>query len=165
MRRQKRLRSSSLCWRRHRPVYGRTEALPFTESDTADRPLAAYPASKRAAEILAHTYHNLFGMQVTALRFFNVYGPAGRAGYDALALDGGDADRRANQALQRRRYPPRLDLYRRYRRRCAGGARPAAGLRGHQFGLRRADLAEGFCGTHRRHTPGKQSTRYRWRHP
>ena len=59
-------------------VYGRTEALPFTESDTADRPLAAYPASKRAAEILAHTYHNLFGMQVTALRFFNVYGPAGR---------------------------------------------------------------------------------------
>ena len=59
-------------------VYGRTNLLPFVETDTADRPLAAYPASKRAAELLAHTYHNLAGMPVTALRFFNVYGPAGR---------------------------------------------------------------------------------------
>ena len=59
-------------------VYGKTEILPFVESDSADRPLAAYPASKRAAELLAHAYHNLVDMQVTALRFFNVYGPAGR---------------------------------------------------------------------------------------
>ena len=59
-------------------VYGKTEILPFVETDSADRPLAAYPASKRAAELLAHTYNNLRGMQVTALRFFNVYGPAGR---------------------------------------------------------------------------------------
>ena len=59
-------------------VYGRTNQLPFVETDSADRPLASYPASKRAAELLAHTYHNLVGMQVTCLRFFNVYGPAGR---------------------------------------------------------------------------------------
>lgn len=59
-------------------VYGKTQILPFVETDSADRPLAAYPASKRAAELLAHTYHNLVDMQVTALRFFNVYGPAGR---------------------------------------------------------------------------------------
>lgn len=59
-------------------VYGKTKVLPFVETDKADRPLAAYPASKRAAELLAHTYHNLAAMQVTALRFFNVYGPAGR---------------------------------------------------------------------------------------
>ena len=59
-------------------VYGKTEILPFVETDVADRPLAAYPASKRAAELLAHTYHNLVDMHVTALRFFNVYGPAGR---------------------------------------------------------------------------------------
>ena len=59
-------------------VYGRTKTLPFVETDTADRPLAAYPASKRAAELLAHTTHNLTGMNVTCLRFFNVYGPAGR---------------------------------------------------------------------------------------
>ena len=59
-------------------VYGRTNQLPFVETDSADRPLASYPASKRAAELLAHTYHNLAGMNVTCLRFFNVYGPAGR---------------------------------------------------------------------------------------
>ena len=59
-------------------VYGKTEILPFVETDAADRPLAAYPASKRAAELLAHTYHNLVGMDLTVLRFFNVYGPAGR---------------------------------------------------------------------------------------
>ena len=59
-------------------VYGNTEILPFVETEAADRPLAAYPASKRAAELLAHTYHNLVAMNITALRFFNVYGPAGR---------------------------------------------------------------------------------------
>ncbi|MCQ3928985.1 MAG: epimerase [Chloroflexi bacterium] len=59
-------------------VYGETKVLPFIETDNADRPLAAYPASKRAAEILAHSYHHLFGLNVTVLRFFNVYGPAGR---------------------------------------------------------------------------------------
>jgi UDP-glucuronate 4-epimerase len=59
-------------------VYGETQRLPFREDDPADRPLAAYPASKRAAEMLAHTYHHLHGMNMTVLRFFNVYGPAGR---------------------------------------------------------------------------------------
>jgi len=59
-------------------VYGATQNLPFVEKDPADQPLASYPASKRAAEILAHTYYNLNRMNVTILRFFNVYGPAGR---------------------------------------------------------------------------------------
>lgn len=59
-------------------VYGKTDVLPFIESDSADRPLAAYPASKRAAELLAYSYHNLVNMNITVLRFFNVYGPAGR---------------------------------------------------------------------------------------
>lgn len=59
-------------------VYGNTTQLPFVETDSCDRPLAAYPASKRAAELLAHTFHHLHGMHITALRFFNVYGPAGR---------------------------------------------------------------------------------------
>lgn len=59
-------------------VYGETKRLPFVEEDAADRPLAPYPASKRAAEMLAHSYHHLFGLNVTCLRFFNVYGPAGR---------------------------------------------------------------------------------------
>jgi UDP-glucuronate 4-epimerase len=59
-------------------VYGVTERLPFCEEDRADRPLAAYPASKRSAELVGHAYTHLFGLAVTALRLFNVYGPAGR---------------------------------------------------------------------------------------
>ena len=67
-------------------VYGQTEQIPFREDDPADRVLAAYPASKRSAEILGHTYNNLWDMDVTALRFFNVYGPAGRPDMMPLRL-------------------------------------------------------------------------------
>jgi UDP-glucuronate 4-epimerase len=59
-------------------VYGRTEAIPFTESDACDRPLAPYPASKRSAEMLGHTVHHLHGLSFTALRLFTVYGPRNR---------------------------------------------------------------------------------------
>jgi UDP-glucuronate 4-epimerase len=59
-------------------VYGGTEALPFVETDSADRPLAPYATSKRAAEQLGYTYHHLHGLDFTALRFFTVYGPRGR---------------------------------------------------------------------------------------
>ena len=59
-------------------AYGRTDRLPFVEDDAADRPLAPYPASKRAAELLAHSYHHLHGLDVTSVRFFTVYGPRGR---------------------------------------------------------------------------------------
>ena len=59
-------------------VYGRTKVIPFIETDRADRPLAPYPASKRAAELLGHSYFHLFGQDFTALRFFTVYGRRGR---------------------------------------------------------------------------------------
>lgn len=59
-------------------VYGRTERIPFVETDTCDRPLSPYAASKRAAELLSFTYHHLYGQNVTVLRFFTVYGPRGR---------------------------------------------------------------------------------------
>lgn len=59
-------------------VYGQTQRVPFQEDDAPDQPLSPYPASKRAAEIFGHSYHNLFGLNVTVLRFFNVYGPNGR---------------------------------------------------------------------------------------
>ena len=59
-------------------VYGATEVIPFVETDRCDRPLAPYPASKRAAEMLGFTYHHIYGMDFTALRFFTVYGPRGR---------------------------------------------------------------------------------------
>ena len=59
-------------------VYGRTGRLPFREDDPLGRPLAPYPATKIAAEVMGHSYHNLFGLSFTALRFFSVYGPRGR---------------------------------------------------------------------------------------
>jgi len=59
-------------------AYGNTKVVPFVETDTADRPLAPYPASKRAAELLGHSYHHIQGVDFTALRFFTVYGPRSR---------------------------------------------------------------------------------------
>jgi len=69
-------------------VYGRTTRVPFVEDDVADRPLAPYPASKRAVELLGHAYHHSHGQNFTALRFFTVYGPHGRPDMMAhLVLD------------------------------------------------------------------------------
>lgn len=59
-------------------VYGSTERIPFVETDSCDRPLQPYAAAKRAAEILGYTYHYLYDLNFTALRFFTVYGPANR---------------------------------------------------------------------------------------
>lgn len=59
-------------------VYGATEQVPFVETDACDKPLAPYPATKRAVELLAYTYHHLYRLPVTCLRFFTVYGPRGR---------------------------------------------------------------------------------------
>lgn len=59
-------------------VYGKTEQLPFREDDPLGKPLAPYPASKIAGELLGYTYHNLFDISFTALRFFSVYGERGR---------------------------------------------------------------------------------------
>ncbi len=59
-------------------TYGKDTPVPFKESAAADRPLAPYPASKRAMELLAHSYHHLWNLPTTILRFFNVYGPQGR---------------------------------------------------------------------------------------
>lgn len=59
-------------------VYGQTARIPFVEEDAATLPLAPYPASKRAAEMFGYSYHQLFGLNVNVVRFFNVYGPHGR---------------------------------------------------------------------------------------
>ncbi len=59
-------------------VYGGDTPLPFREDAAASRPLAPYPASKRAMEVFAHSFANAFGLRTTILRFFNVYGPQGR---------------------------------------------------------------------------------------
>lgn len=59
-------------------VYGDTNQIPFVETDSCDRPLQPYAAAKRATEILGYTYHYLYGLNFTAIRFFTVYGPYGR---------------------------------------------------------------------------------------
>lgn len=59
-------------------VYGADSRAPFREDDACARPISPYAATKRAAELLAHTYHHLYGLPCTALRFFTVYGPRGR---------------------------------------------------------------------------------------
>jgi UDP-glucuronate 4-epimerase len=59
-------------------VYGANTHMPFTEHEPADHPLAIYGATKRANELMAHSYAHLFGLPCTGLRFFTVYGPWGR---------------------------------------------------------------------------------------
>lgn len=59
-------------------VYGNTMQLPFIETDPCNLPLAPYPASKKAAEVMGYSYYNLHQLNFTALRFFSVYGPRGR---------------------------------------------------------------------------------------
>lgn len=59
-------------------VYGANNRLPYSEHDAVDHPLSLYAATKRANELMAHTYAHLYGLPVTGLRFFTVYGPWGR---------------------------------------------------------------------------------------
>lgn len=59
-------------------VYGANEKMPFSTSDSVDHPISLYAASKKANELMAHTYSHLFNIPTTGLRFFTVYGPWGR---------------------------------------------------------------------------------------
>ncbi len=59
-------------------VYGKTKVIPFVEGDLANKPLAPYPATKRATELLGYTYNNYYDLDLTFVRFFSVYGPNGR---------------------------------------------------------------------------------------
>ena len=59
-------------------LYGKNNSLPYREGDNTDGLLSPYAASKKAAEVLCHCYHNLHGINVAVLRYFTVYGPAGR---------------------------------------------------------------------------------------
>lgn len=59
-------------------VYGANAKLPFSEHDNVDHPVSLYAATKKANELMAHSYAHLYGMRCTGLRFFTVYGPWGR---------------------------------------------------------------------------------------
>lgn len=59
-------------------VYGNNEKVPFAETDTVDKPISPYAATKKCGEILGHTYHHLYQIDMIQLRFFTVYGPRQR---------------------------------------------------------------------------------------
>ena len=59
-------------------VYGARKSVPFREEDRVDDPISPYAATKKAGELLGYTYHHLFGISFSALRFFTVYGPRQR---------------------------------------------------------------------------------------
>lgn len=59
-------------------VYGGNTRMPFSERDSVDHPVSIYAATKKANELMAHTYSHLYGLPTTGLRFFTVYGPWGR---------------------------------------------------------------------------------------
>ena len=59
-------------------MYGGNTKMPFSEHDSVDHPVSLYAATKKANELMAHTYSHLYGLPTTGLRFFTVYGPWGR---------------------------------------------------------------------------------------
>jgi UDP-glucuronate 4-epimerase len=59
-------------------VYGNNRKVPFSEQDNVDFPISPYAATKKACELICHTYHHLYGIDITCLRFFTVYGPRQR---------------------------------------------------------------------------------------
>ncbi len=59
-------------------VYGNNEKVPFSEDDNVDFPISPYAATKKAGELICHTYHHLYAIPITCLRFFTVYGPRQR---------------------------------------------------------------------------------------
>ena len=65
-------------------LYGSNNRLPFSEETNTDGPLSPYAASKKGAESICHSYHHLYGIDVTVFRFFTVYGPAGRPDMSAF---------------------------------------------------------------------------------
>ncbi|XP_011010511.1 PREDICTED: UDP-glucuronate 4-epimerase 1-like [Populus euphratica] len=68
----------SVVWASSSSVYGLNEKVPFSESDRTDQPASLYAATKKAGEEITHTYNHIYGLSITGLRFFTVYGPWGR---------------------------------------------------------------------------------------
>ncbi|ERM99934.1 hypothetical protein AMTRI_Chr10g225050 [Amborella trichopoda] len=68
----------AIVWASSSSVYGLNTEVPFSESDRTDRPASLYAATKKAGEEIAHTYNHIYGLSITGLRFFTVYGPWGR---------------------------------------------------------------------------------------
>ncbi|MDA1302679.1 MAG: NAD-dependent epimerase [Proteobacteria bacterium] len=80
----KQLGVSHLVYASSSSVYGSNRKTPFSVDDNVDHPISMYAASKKANELMAHTYSHLFGLPTTGLRFFTVYGPWGRPDMSAF---------------------------------------------------------------------------------
>jgi len=68
----------AIVWASSSSVYGLNSKVPFSEKDRTDQPASLYAATKKAGEGIAHTYNHIYGLSLTGLRFFTVYGPWGR---------------------------------------------------------------------------------------
>ncbi|PIN07183.1 UDP-glucose 4-epimerase/UDP-sulfoquinovose synthase [Handroanthus impetiginosus] len=68
----------AIVWASSSSVYGLNTQVPFSEIDRTDKPASLYAATKKAGEEIAHTYNHIYGLSLTGLRFFTVYGPWGR---------------------------------------------------------------------------------------
>ncbi|GAA0144218.1 hypothetical protein Leryth_017415 [Lithospermum erythrorhizon] len=68
----------AIIWASSSSVYGLNTKVPFSETDRTDNPASLYAATKKAGEEIAHTYNHIYGLSITGLRFFTVYGPWGR---------------------------------------------------------------------------------------
>ncbi|KAL3647274.1 UDP-glucuronate 4-epimerase 2 [Castilleja foliolosa] len=68
----------SIVWASSSSVYGLNSKVPFSEKDRTDQPASLYAATKKAGEEIAHSYNHIYGLSITGLRFFTVYGPWGR---------------------------------------------------------------------------------------
>jgi len=68
----------NLCFASSSSVYGLNQSQPFKTTDSTNHPVSLYAATKKANEMMAHTYSHLYGIQTTGVRFFTVYGPWGR---------------------------------------------------------------------------------------
>lgn len=87
-------------------VYGGNTSMPFRESDGVDHPVSLYAATKKANELMAHTYSHLYAIPTSGLRFFTVYGPWGRPDmaifrFTRAALEGGEIDVYNHGAMSR----------------------------------------------------------------
>ncbi|XP_038880199.1 UDP-glucuronate 4-epimerase 2-like [Benincasa hispida] len=68
----------AIVWASSSSVYGLNSRVPFSEKDRTDQPASLYAATKKAGEEIAHSYNHIYGLSITGLRFFTVYGPWGR---------------------------------------------------------------------------------------
>jgi len=93
-------------------VYGANAPLPTPESASSDHPLQPYAASKKAAEVLCYSYHVLFGLDISVLRYFTVYGPCRAPGHGYVSLCAMAHGRETGARLWKWRANARFHLFR-----------------------------------------------------